>query len=244
MSLLLSIVTVSAFDHERLKLSLGTSRLIPSRAEHIFIIPENDLVSRLLLQNAVDQGIQLKFSFDNNSGVYSAMNLGATVASGQYVIFWNSGDLINLSSELEIFMNELSVSRPTWAVAQGVLESGDVHKNTLSSIGDFRNQKLGSYVSHQVIACERRTMFDLGLFDLRYKVAADTKMIQDLARLTTPLVSSTRIVLIEEPRYASKFHRKSRRETAKLAIHDLFLRAYFKPILNVLKREILFLKTR
>lgn len=242
MSLLLSIVTVSAFDHERLKLSLGTTRLLPSRVEHVFVIPENDSVSRLLLEEAVAQGNPLKFSFDTNCGVYSAMNLGATIASGEYVMFWNSGDLINSISELEIFINEIDLYRPSWAVAQGVFENGMVHENSLIGILEFRNQTLGSFVSHQVIACERKTMFDLGLFDVKYQIAADTKMIQALVRLNNPMLSLSKIVIIEEPQYASKFHRKSRRETAKLAILDLLLRAYCKPFINVCRRELLFLK--
>ena len=76
MSLLLTIVTVSSFDHLRLKLTLESMRLLPAGAEHIFIIPENDLTSRDLLEEASVQGVQLKFYVDNNTGVYSAMNLG------------------------------------------------------------------------------------------------------------------------------------------------------------------------
>jgi len=242
MSLLLTIVTVSSFDHLRLKLTLESMRLLPAGAEHIFIIPENDLTSRDLLEEASAQGVQLKFYVDNNTGVYSAMNLGVTVASGKYVIFWNSGDLLFSLSELEMFLSELDSSKPTWAVAQGVLGSGSIHKNSLLEISNFGNQKVGSYISHQTIACERRTMFDLGLFDTKYKIAADTKMIQTLIKHSTPMISPSRIVYIEEPRYSSKFHRRSRYETTKLAILDLILRGNYKPFKNVCKRELLFLK--
>jgi len=242
MSLLLTIVTVSAFDHTRLKSTLESTQLLPSGVEHVFIIPENDLDSRNLLEGALVQGKQLKFSFDTNSGVYSAMNLGATMASGTYVIFWNSGDLLYSLSELEIFISELESSKPTWAIAQGVLESGAIHENSLLEVWNFRNQKVSSYVSHQVIVCKRSTMFDLGLFDTKYRVAADTKMIQALVRLSLPMISLSKIVHIEEPQYSSKFHRRSRYETAKLAILDLLLRAHYKPLINVCKRELLFLK--
>lgn len=235
-------MTVSAFDHKRLKVTLKSTQSLPVGVEHIFIIPENDLDSRHLLEKSSAQGRQLKFSFDTNSGVYSAMNLGATMASGRYVIFWNSGDLMYSLSELEIFISELQNSKPTWAIAQGVLENGAAHENSLRETWNFRNQKVGSYVSHQAIACERKTMFDLGLFDTKYRVAADTKMIQALARLSSPMISLAKIVRIEEPKYSSKFHRRSRYETAKLASLDLMLRANCKPLINICKRELLFLK--
>lgn len=235
-------MTVSAFDHTRLKLTLKSTQPLPVGVEHIFIIPENDRDSRHILESASAQGRQLKFSFDTNSGVYSAMNLGATMASGRYLIFWNSGDLMYSPSELDIFISELQSSKPTWAVAQGVLENGAVHENSLREIWNFRNQKVGSYVSHQVIACERKTMFDLGLFDTKYRVAADTKMIQALAKFSLPMISLAKIVRIEDPKYSSKFHRRSRYETAKLALWDLLLRANYKPLINICKRELLFLK--
>ncbi len=235
-------MTVSAFDHTRLKLTLKSTQTLPVGVEHIFIVPENDLDSRHLLESASAQGRQLKFSFDTNSGVYSAMNLGATMASGEYVIFWNSGDLMYSPSELEIFVSELERYKPAWAIAQGVLENGAAHENSLREIWNFRNQKVGSYVSHQVIACKRKTMFDLGLFDTKYRVAADTKMIQALARLSLPMISLSKIVRIEKPKYSSKFHRRSRYETAKLATLDLLVRANYKPLINIFKRELLFLK--
>jgi len=242
MSLLLSIVTVSAFDHARLKLTLESTQILPKEVEHVFIIPKNDLVSRQLLEESLNHGKHLKFTFDDNAGVYSAMNLGATIASGEYVIFWNSGDLMHSLAEMEYFISEIESFKPLWAVAQGVLENGVIHKNLMPDIWNFQNQKPGSYVSHQVIACKRRTMFDLGLFDLKYKVAADTKMIHSFLRLSTPMVSQTKIVYIEKPQFSAQFHRRSRYETAKLALVDLVLRAHYKPLFNVCKREFYFLK--
>jgi hypothetical protein len=85
-------------------------------------------------------------------------------------------------------------------------------------------------------------MFDLGLFDVKYSVAADTKMIQALIRLNEPMISLSKIVRIENPLYSAKFHRRSRYETAKLAMLDLLLRGQYKPMINVCKREFLFLK--
>ena len=242
MSVLLTIVTVAAFDHSRLKLTIESTLELPSSVEHVFIIPEQDEVSRQILEDALNQGKQLKIAHDSNSGVYSAMNLGVIIASGEYVIFWNSGDLMYSNSELEFFITEIEASKPTWAIARGVLEGGVIHENSLQDVWDFRNQKLGSYISHQVIACNRRVMFDLGLFDQRYRVAADTKLIQILTRLNQPLISSSKIVYIETPQYSARFHRRSRYETAKLAFLDLLFYFQMKPLLNVIMRELKFLR--
>lgn len=241
MSLLLTIVTVSSFDHTRLKKTLESTRLLPTGVEHVFVVPEQDFMSRELLAIEKEQGKPLKVAFDTNSGVYGAMNLGASVASGQYIIFWNSGDTLHSLSGFDFFVSELRNSNPSWAIASGKLEPGINHQISLIDLLNFRDQKPGSYVSHQVIACKRKLMFDLGLFDLSYKVAADTKMIQALSRQDVPLFSSAIIVKIETPKFSAIHHRLSRFETGKLALYDILCRAYFKPILNVLKREINFL---
>ena len=237
MSLLLTVVTVSAFDHTRLKRTLQSTKNLPDQVEHVCIIPERDLESRNLLAAEGANGRNLKIASDANSGVYAAMNLGASIASGEYVIFWNSGDLLH-----ENFLYELEKIRPIWALASGVHEDGRIHQNSLEGLRNFRDQKPGSYVSHQVIACNRRFMFDVGLFDLNYKIAADTKMIQAFTRLGSPMVSHSKIVEIETPQFSAKHHRRGRYETVKLAIIDLILRTNYKPLINVLKRELRLLR--
>ena len=241
MSLLLTIVTVSSFDHTRLKRTLESTRILPIGVEHVFVVPEQDLGSRELLASAKERGKHLKIAFDTNSGVYGAMNLGTFLASGEYVIFWNSGDILHSLADLEVFMSDLRSSQPSWAIASGILEVGTIHETSASDLRNFRDQKLGSYVSHQVIACKRELMFNLGLFDLSYKVAADTKMMQSLSRQEVPLFSSAVIVEIETPKFSAIHQRLGRFETGKLALYDILCRAYFRPILNVLKREINFL---
>jgi putative colanic acid biosynthesis glycosyltransferase len=241
MSLLLTIVTVSSFDHTRLTRTLRSTRILPDGVEHVFVVPEQDLESRELISREKEQGKHLKVAFDTNSGVYGAMNLGASVASGKYVIFWNSGDTLNSLSDFELFLSELRNSKLSWAVASGKLELGTIHEVTPADLRNFRDQKPGSYVSHQVIACRRDVMFDLGLFDLSFKVAADTKMIQALSGRDVPMFSSAVIVEIETPKFSAIHHRLSRLETGKLALSDVLLRAHFRPIINVLKREINFL---
>ena len=241
MSLLLTIVTVSSFDHTRLKRTLQSTRILPTGVEHVFVVPEKDLESRELIASEKQQGKHLKVAFATNSGVYGAMNLGASTASGKYIIFWNSGDILHSVSDFEVFLSELRISKQSWAIASGKLELGMIHEVTPSDLQNFRDQKLGSYVSHQVIACRRDVMFDLGLFDLSYKVAADTKMIQALSGRDVPMFSSAVIVEIETPEFSAIHHRLSRFETGKLALSDILLHANFRPIMNVLKREINFL---
>lgn len=232
---------MSSFDHTRLKATLESTRILPTGVEHVFVVPEQDLVSRELLASEKGQGKPVKVAFDTNSGVYGAMNLGASVASGQYVIFWNSGDSLHSLSDFNVFISEIRTLKPSWAIASGKLELGMNHQVSSIDLRNFRDQKPGSYVSHQVIACHRKLMFDLGLFDLSYKVAADTKMIQALSRQDVPMFSSAIIVEIETPKFSAIHHRLSRFETGKLALYDILRRAYFRPILNVLKREINFL---
>lgn len=242
MSLLLTVVTVSAFDHTRLKRTLQSTKNLPDKVEHVCIIPEKDLESRNLLDSERAHGRNLKMAYDTNSGVYGAMNLGASIASGEYVIFWNSGDLLHSLSEFQNFLCDLENIKPIWALASGVHEDGRIHENSLEGLRNFRDQKPGSYVSHQVIASNRRFMFDVGLFDLNYKIAADTKMIHAFTRLGSPLVSHSRIVEIEAPQLSAKHHRRSRYETAKLAVVDLILRTNYKPLINVLRRELRLLR--
>ena len=88
---LLSIITVSAFDGERLARTFKSLIGLPSSVEHIVVIPKEDSEAKTIWLSFKDSGAnQSILIHDQQRGIYPAMNLGATAASGRFICIWNA----------------------------------------------------------------------------------------------------------------------------------------------------------
>lgn len=110
---------------------------------------------------------------EKDNGIYDAMNKGLAMATGDYVLFMNSGDEIyNLNTVEKIFSGV-----PGADIYYGETEMFDENWN---SLGQRRHQtpetltkasfRYGMSVSHQAIYIRRELTEP---YDLRYKLSAD-----------------------------------------------------------------------
>lgn len=122
-----------------------------------------------------------KFVSEPDKGIYDAMNKGLIMASGDYVIFMNSGD---------IFINEFVLE----GVMNGLKGFPDIiYGHTISKYKNGRlRQALSPFfeskaycpsvgICHQSVFVKTIKAKDV-LFDLSYKVCADHKMLYELYR--------------------------------------------------------------
>lgn len=97
---LLSIITVVRNDHRRLAATIRSLECFygDDRFEHIVIDGNStDGAHKLLEDNSCHTNF--RFLSEPDNGIYDAMNKGACLASGRFILFLNCGDLMLASPE-------------------------------------------------------------------------------------------------------------------------------------------------
>jgi glycosyltransferase involved in cell wall biosynthesis len=229
----LSIITVAAFDTQRLQKTLDSlSSILSELVEHVVIHPNQDSETRSLLDSREYTSSYRHSYADSGVGIYPAMNIGIEKARGKYVWFINSGDEL-ITNEVAGLLKSLEKNRPTWLIGKGLFdwrEDQEMHLDNLSKFLDFNED---SFISHQTVLIRTQILRNLGCFDVRYKVAADTDLIARIRELEPPMWFMEYIVKVEQPEFASAHNRRARFETLLLSIRLKKRRAF----LQVIHRE-------
>jgi len=130
--------------------------------------------SKALIENFSD-----KISYyvsESDDGIYDAMNKGINAASGEYLIFMNSGDCFNDTGTLERCLQYLSAFPSADILYADIYMISNrsaepvlyTHPATLN-IEYFKN-----YVLNQQASLFKSSLFkELGLFPFQYKLAGD-----------------------------------------------------------------------
>lgn len=211
---LLTIVTVAAYDTNRLSRTVDSVINFSGDIEHLIVIPKQDNPSFDYLQTKI--GISrnsLRVFQDNAVGIYPAMNIGILEAKGEYICFWNAGDLLYNEQELAIFLGYLRRLSPLWSISSAMFDWDVTQIPNQRNLDAFLNQERESFISHQTIFARRDTLISLNKFDIRLSVAADLDMTYRLATLSNPAFIDRKTVRVELPKYSVQFNRKARWET-------------------------------
>lgn len=123
------------------------------------------------LQNLNGQ-YRLRFVSEKDNGIYDAMNKGIQLASGDYALFLNSGDVFH--PDVATFVRQLptpGARKPAMVTGDALLDFGNGHKTR-------RSAKHGLYIYHSLPASHQAIFFPMsGLkihqYDLQYKVSSD-----------------------------------------------------------------------
>lgn len=241
----LSVVCVTAFDASRLRRTLDSLKNFKGDLELLVICPKDDSLS-IGIANQASSSITYRFRVihDSQVGVYPAMNLGLTNCVGKYVIFWNSGDLSQSNTALSDFISYLVNIDVDWGVAQGSFSWRTGISLTPENIVNFITQSDG-YLSHQTIFAKRWSLLDLGGFNEKFRVAADTDAITKLyLTYGKPDFYKSSIVEVEFPEFSGKYHRRGRYENMLICIWTLPFKYKLQALRNALRKEFLYLKKR
>lgn len=131
---------------------------------------------------------------EKDNGIYDAMNKGLALATGDYVLFMNSGDEIYSPDTVE----KVFASSPDADVYYGETEMYDENWVSLGRrrhrVPDkltFRSFRYGMSVSHQAIYIRRSITSP---YDLQYKLSADIDWILTSLKKTKRIVNTNRYV--------------------------------------------------
>lgn len=109
----------------------------------------------------------LKFISEKDRGIYDAMNKGIRMASGEWIYFLGSDDMLFSETVLENVSLHLRDADVVY---------GDVYSPRFNGryAGEFDAEKIkGANICHQAIFFHKTVFEKTGLFDLAYKAHAD-----------------------------------------------------------------------
>lgn len=237
----LSIIIVSAFDTFRFNQTLNSLPQISTGLEVVIVCPENDQITKDLSSNfARSVSYPVITIHDENRGIYPAMNLGVFNAGGRYIMFWNSGDLCYSEGNISKLIRSLRASSSHWGVVQGEFDWRPPLQLNARNVLRFVFQN-GGYVSHQCVYAQKSLIAEIGYFDTKYRVAADTKLISELWASAKPNFIDIVVTRVEFPSFSARAQRAGRIENFKIALQVLPFPINLIAFLSATMREVSFL---
>ncbi len=168
-----SVVTVVKNDEENIQATLN-SVINQKFQDFEYIIIDGNSTDRTksILSNHKDKINHL--ISENDKGIYFAMNKGASLAKGEFIVYVNSGDLLTVKA-LEIIY-ETILKRPDIDFVFGTVKR-HYTKDTLLKFGYSKKKLLYNFdfaTSHSTGFFVRRSKFEkVGFFNTKYKCSAD-----------------------------------------------------------------------
>lgn len=135
-----------------------------------------------------------KYISEPDKGIYDAMNKGLALATGDYVLFMNSGDEIydrntvanvfTCGTDADIYYGETEMYNDNW-------ESLGQRRHEAPESFTWKSFRYGMSISHQAIYI-KRTITEP--YDLKYKYSADIDWIIKAAKKAGKVVNTKRYV--------------------------------------------------
>ncbi len=175
-----------------------------------------------------------KLISEKDKGIYDAMNKGLAQASGDYVLFMNSGDEIYELNTVE----KIFATSPNADIYYGETEMYDENWNSLGrrrhqapDTFNWRSFKYGMSISHQAIYVKRSLTEP---YDLQYKYSSDIDWIIKIAKKASNIVNTHLYVAKYLVGGMSKQkHRESLKERFKIFSH------YYGFVANVINHVVI-----
>jgi putative colanic acid biosynthesis glycosyltransferase len=216
----LSIITVVRNDCRRLAVTIRSlERLYGDyRYEHIVIDGNSiDGTQKYLEQN--NYHTNFRFFSESDEGIYDAMNKGARLATGHFLLFLNCGDRMLASpDQVDRWLSPFKTEQNADIVCFCVLECDGVRESRLQP--DF-SWPYRMPTSHQAMIFEAKFIRNQP-YDIRYKIAADFSVYlkADRSRVLVSSESSL-LVAIEAKGMASEHPLQSYAEYLKVINNEL-----------------------
>lgn len=194
----LTLITCGKGNFSELKMTLDSIRVFKKGfPRHILILSDYSEIEITQIENEFSV-LNLEIFQTPASGVYDAMNIGLRKIKSGHVLFLNSGDTIFSETALN---NLLKACQPNlWGYGKAMMvKKSDVTSTMYSFSPYIRNLHfLGlRFIPHPSSILPVGLIRQVGLFDLKFSVAADQKYLLQCSQISNPIV-------LDEP--ISKFH--------------------------------------
>lgn len=241
---ILSVITVVAYDLERLKISLKSYIGAPSNVQFVLVYPKADSKTETYVKKFLRENkIRICIIHDLGKGIYPAMNLGSKEALGRYLMFWNAGDSCFSTENLNRLIRDLDTVKPIWGFTQASFNWRGLQALNTENVKNFVLQR-GGYVSHQTLVARNSDFIYLGRFDESLKVAADYKLIAQLWQFGKVSFFDYAVVEVEFPNFSAQNNRVGRIENVKILFQAIPPKFVIVSILFILRRECSYLYRR
>ena len=187
----ITVITVTLNDEEGLKKTLSSvSEQVGSAVEHWVIDGGSSDGSRELLADYVASNSNAHFVSESDDGIFDAMNKGVELATGELVVFLNSGDCFTDPGVVEFVSQEWV--RGDWEWGYGAIRyieaNGEVVSGSLQTPFRRRRLQLGfRFAPWPATWISRDLIQRVGGFDDRFGFAADQELAIRAAAVAEPV---------------------------------------------------------
>lgn len=164
---LLSIITINYND------KIGLEKTVKSVVDQSYptfefiVIDGNSSDGSLGVLERYDSTIDF-WLFEPDSGIYNAMNKGIQKATGEYLLFLNSGDVLNGETALMSFIKSENFEGDIIYGDYKFNNGGKVYPDELSPLSFFK-----SSLPHQSTFIKRSLFSEFGLYNEALKIVSD-----------------------------------------------------------------------
>lgn len=162
-----SVITVNLNNREGLRRTMESVRSQTAPVE--FVVVDGGSVDGSV--ELIKQAAPEKWLNEKDHGIYDAMNKGIGLATGDYLIFMNSGDVF-YSNEVIRRFTELAGGHKIVYGNSEILEGGKRSLLTPPSPIDLQFWYRRT-LNHQAVFTHRDVFAQYGKFDVRYRTCAD-----------------------------------------------------------------------
>ncbi|MBQ9134870.1 MAG: glycosyltransferase [Lachnospiraceae bacterium] len=141
--------------------------------ECLIVDGESDDNTLNIVKEYMEKDARIRCHSEKDNGIYEAMNRGASMAKGEYILFLNVKDVFADERVLADVAQVLNEKKPDMLGGSMLVErmTHNFVKKAIQNESLEEQLKRGMTISHQAIFAKKEC-FDKG-FDLRYKIAAD-----------------------------------------------------------------------
>lgn len=188
----LTIVTVTRNDSKGLYKTLD-SLLLQTNFDFTWMVidgSDNSQVNgnmEILKQEMV---FPLRYLFRSPKGIYDAMNYAIDELNSAWIIFLNSGDYFYEDSVIDNFHKAIAKS-PTCDLAAfsvAISTSSGYIIDVVKPVLKPHRENVYTQMNHQGVFIRSKLVRELGKFDLRFKLAADSDLLDRALARTVPVL--------------------------------------------------------
>ncbi|MGL5963563.1 MAG: glycosyltransferase family 2 protein [Fusobacteriaceae bacterium] len=124
----------------------------------------------------LEKGINYKYISEKDNGIYDAMNKGINLSTGEIIGIVNSDDWYEkdaLQNIINVYLKEES------DIIYGLLRTIDEDNNPEKIMGNYKSNGIGV---HPTVFVKKDIYNRYGVFNLDYRLAADTELLIRLSR--------------------------------------------------------------
>jgi glycosyltransferase involved in cell wall biosynthesis len=183
-----SVVTVTRNDRDGLKKTVESVRSqTHAHIEHVIVDGASSDGTKEYL-GSLSHAASVS---EPDGGIFDAMNKGMRMATGNVLVFMNSGDIFSTTTTVAYVVSHWDASGPSWGYggmryidSNGVAIGGDIQAPY-----NLRRLELGlAFVPHQAAFIDLKLARQLGEFDESFGVAADQEWLLRAALSRKPSV--------------------------------------------------------